>query len=205
MAGPGAQVWELPGSSSCTGVGPIDLQPAGWAGQGAGAGGGAASPSPHGCPGAPRAPSRSLGRVGTAGQGEPCLLITSGALAWHSLVLAAPLPWREVEIVPGLFGVRLGFRGARGGPPGVLPLPSREDPHEDEEEGPAWQGCSAAASVPTAWTEWIQAAKWGGTRRGAALWLGGSLPVTFLALVCSSEWSQKSLCVPVLLLPLSLP
>lgn len=45
----------------------------------------------------------------------------------------------------------------------------------------------------------------GGARWGAALWLGGSLPVTFLALVCSSEWSQKSLCVPVLLLPLSLP
>lgn len=45
----------------------------------------------------------------------------------------------------------------------------------------------------------------GGARRGAALWLGGSLPVTFLALVRSSKWSQQSLCAPVLPLPLSLP
>lgn len=34
---------------------------------------------------------------------------------------------------------------------------------------------------------------------------GGALPETFLALVCGSKWSQKSLCAAVLPLPLSLP
>lgn len=194
VAGPGAQVWELPGSSSRAGVGPIDLQLACWAGQGAGTGGGAASSSPHGCPGAPCAPSRSLGRVGIAGQGEPCLLLIPRALAWHSLVLAAPLPQREAEIAPGPLGCDSGLGVQGGAPPGVLLLPSREDPHEDEEEAPVWQGCSAATSVHAAWTERIQAAKWGGGTAGGSAVARG-VPAHDISCPCSQQQVEPA--VPV--------
>lgn len=191
MAGPGAQVWELPGSSSRAGVGPIDLQPLVGLGRVLGLEGGVASPSPHGCPGAPGAPSRSLGRVGIAGQGEPCLLVTSRALVWHRLVLAAPLPQREAEITPGPLGCDSGS-GVQGGA-----LLERIPMRMREEEAPVWQGCSATTSVHAAWTEWIQAAKLGrGHGGGQRCGSGGPCPRHFLPLLAAASGAGSPRALP---------
>lgn len=98
--------------------------------------------------------------------------------------------------------MQLGFSDA-GVALGSCPLPGSGAPGRAAEEAPGWQGCSTATSVPTAGTEQIQAANRGGTDSGAYRW--GSSATTFLALVCGGKWSQKSLCAPVLPLPLSLP
>lgn len=147
--------------------------------------------APHGCPGAPCAPSRSLGRVGIAGQGEPCLLVTSRALAWHSLVLAAPLPQREVEITPGPLGCDW-ISGVQGGA-----LLERIPMRMREEEAPVWQGCSATTSVHAAWTECIQAAKLGrghgGVQRCGS---GGPCPRHFLPLLAAASGAGSPRALP---------
>lgn len=86
----------------------------------------------------------------------------------------------------------MGFRDTRG-TLGSRPLPTSEAPCEAAEEAPCGQGCSTAASVPTAWTERIQAAKLGGD---ATQW-GVALGVLTRDISCPCLWQQVEPEVPV--------
>lgn len=120
---------------------------------------GSAALSPRGCPGLPVHPSGPWCETVLLGRVSPSLFLVSGALTWHCLFLASPLPERDVEIVCGPLGCSWGSE-MPGGPWG--PLSSSEAPRRAAEGAHGWQGCSTTASVPTTWTEQIQAAKRGG-------------------------------------------
>lgn len=191
MAGPGAQVWEIPGSSSRAGVGPIDLQPLVGLGRVLGLEGGGCIPKPPWVPWGSGCTQPIPGASWYRWAGRALSVVTSRALAWHSLVLAAPLPQREVEITPGPLGCDSGL-GVQGGA-----LLERIPMRMREEEAPVWQGCSATTSVHAAWTEWIQATKLGrGHGGGQQCGSGGPCPRHFLPLLAAASGAGSPRALP---------
>lgn len=131
---------------------------------------------------------------------SPCLLITSGDLAQHSVLLAA---LREAGIVPAPLGC-----GDAWGEPSLGCCPSTPS-RQASLQGCMWRSCCLAGLqhglLHSHCSDGVDpGCKMGGTE-GCSAVPGAPQPTTFLALVCGSERSQKSPCAPVLLLPLSLP
>lgn len=140
-------------------------------------------------PGAPTAPQQPLGAAGLPGRASPSLL-SLWARAQHSLLLAAPLPHRDIKTLCGPSGCGWGSEG-----PGRScgPLPGPEDPCGPREEAPGWQGLQRGCLCPCAWTEPIQTGNGGGTAERSA---GGPHPRHFLPLFVAASGARSPCALP---------